>query len=105
MTIHWSSNVSGFHNTVLGGGGAGFNIVAGSINIYIDWGVSANGPFDESDAIRINGSAPQVGGTNSKVFVGGINAATVGGANVPVIINPKRPAWYRGLLGAVQEGY
>ena len=82
-----SHNVSGSHNIILGGFGAGFNIVAGSNNIYIGAGVSANGPFDESDAIRINDSAPQVGGTTSKVFFDGIMGATVGGTNAPVIIN------------------
>ncbi len=80
-------NVSGFHNTVVGGGASGFNIVNGINNIYLGWGVSANGPFDESDAIRINDSAPQVGGTTSKVFIAGINGATVGGSSAPVIIN------------------
>ena len=80
-------NVSGFNNTVVGGGAAGFNIVNGFDNVYIGWGVSAGGPFDESETIRINDSAPQVGGTTSKVFIGGINGATVGGANAPVIVN------------------
>jgi hypothetical protein len=62
------NNVSGFHNIVVGGGTSGFNIVAGINNIYIGWGVSANGPFDESDTIRINDSAPAVSGTTSQVF-------------------------------------
>ncbi len=81
------NNVSGFHNIVVGGGAAGSNIVSGFSNVYIGWGVSANGPFDESGAIRIKNSAPQVGGTTSKVFIAGINGATVGGASAPVIIN------------------
>jgi uncharacterized coiled-coil protein SlyX len=84
-----SHNVSGSHNIILGGSGAGFNIVAGSNNIYIGPGVSANGPFDESDTIRINDSAPPRGGTSSQVFFAGIDGSTVGAVNAPVLVNPN----------------
>ncbi|HZR06605.1 MAG TPA: tail fiber domain-containing protein [Candidatus Udaeobacter sp.] len=80
------NNVSGFHNIAVGTA-AGFNIVTGHSNVYIGYGVSANGPFDESDTIRIADSAPPVSGTTSQVFVAGIFGATVGGANTPVIVN------------------
>ena len=89
------NNVSGFHNVVVGGGAAGFNIVAGSSNIYIGYGVSANGPFDESNTIRIKDSAPSAGGANSQVFVAGIDGSTVGAVNSPVLVNPS------GQLGTV----
>jgi trimeric autotransporter adhesin len=81
--------VSGSFNIVMGGFGAGFNIVAGSNNIYIGPGVSANGPFDESDTIRINGSAPAVGGSTFQVFFAGIDGSTVGAVNSPVLVNPN----------------
>ena len=84
-----SHNVSGSHNIIVGGFAAGFNIVAGSNNIYIGSGVSANGPFDESDTIRINDSAPARGGANSQVFFAGIDGSTVGAVNAPVFINPN----------------
>jgi hypothetical protein len=84
-----SNNVSGSFNIVVGGFGAGFNIVAGSNNIYIGPGVSANGPFDESDTIRINDSAPAAGGANSQVFFAGIDGSTVGAVNSPVLVNPN----------------
>ena len=84
-----SNNVSGSGNIIVGGFGAGFNIVAGSNNIYIGPGVSANGPFDESDTIRINDSAPAAGGATSQVFVAGIDGSTVGAVNAPVLINPN----------------
>ena len=84
-----SNNVSGSHNIIVGGFGADFNIVAGSNNIYIGPGVSANGPFDESDTIRINDSAPPAGGANSQVFFAGIDGSTVGAVNAPVLINPN----------------
>jgi len=84
-----SNNVSGSSNIVVGGFGAGFNIVAGSNNIYIGPGVSANGPFDESDTIRINDSAPAAGGATSQVFFAGIDGSTVGAVNAPVLINPN----------------
>jgi trimeric autotransporter adhesin len=84
-----SHNVSGSGNIIVGGLGAGFNIVAGSNNIYIGSGVSANGPFDESDTIRINDSAPAAGGANSQVFFAGISGSTVGATNAPVLINPN----------------
>jgi len=84
-----SNNVSGSHNIIVGGFAAGFNIVAGSNNIYIGPGVSANGPFDESDTIRINDSAPAAGGTTSQVFFAGIDGSTVGAVNAPVLINPN----------------
>lgn len=84
-----SNNVSGSSNIVVGGFGAGFNIVAGSNNIYIGPGVSANGPFDESNTIRINDSAPAAGGANSQVFFAGIDGSTVGAVNSPVLVNPN----------------
>jgi Chaperone of endosialidase len=84
-----SNNVSGSRNIMVGGFGAGFNIVAGSNNIYIGPGVSANGPFDESDTIRINDSAPAAGGAGSQVFFAGISGSTVGAVNAPVLINPN----------------
>ena len=84
-----SHNVSGSGNIIVGGFGAGFNIVAGSNNIYIGPGVSANGPFDESDTIRINDSAPARGGASSQVFFAGIDGSTVGAVNAPVLINPN----------------
>jgi hypothetical protein len=84
-----SNNVSGSNNIIVGGFGAGFNIVAGSNNIYIGPGVSANGPFDESDTIRINDSAPAAGGATSQVFVAGIDGSTVGAVNAPVLVNPN----------------
>ena len=84
-----SHNVSGSHNIIVGGFAAGFNIVAGSNNIYIGPGVSANGPFDESDTIRINDSAPAAGGASSQVFFAGISGSTVGAVNAPVLINPN----------------
>jgi len=84
-----SNNVSGSANIIVGGFGAGFNIVAGSNNIYIGPGVSANGPFDESDTIRINDSAPAAGGATSQVFFAGIHGSTVGAVNSPVLVNPN----------------
>jgi len=84
-----SNNVSGSSNVVIGGFGAGFNIVSGSNNIYIGPGVSANGPFDESDTIRINDSAPAAGGSTSQVFFAGIHGSTVGAVNSPVLVNPN----------------
>jgi hypothetical protein len=96
-----NNNVSGFHNIVVGGGAAGFNIVAGANNIYIGYGVSANGFFDESDTIRIKDSAPSAGGATSQVFFAGIDGSTVGAVNSPVLVNPKRPAWYPSLVGPV----
>ena len=84
-----SNNVSGSHNIIVGGFAAGFNIVAGSNNIYIGPGVSANGPFDESDTIRINDSAPAAGGATSQVFFAGIDGSTVGAVNAPVLVNPN----------------
>jgi hypothetical protein len=51
--------------------------------------VSANGPFDESDTIRINDSAPAAGGATSQVFFAGIHGSTVGAVNAPVLINPN----------------
>ncbi len=84
-----NNNVSGSGNIIVGGFGAGFNIVAGSNNIYIGAGVSANGPFDESDTIRINDSAPAAGGATSQVFVAGIDGSTVGAVNSPVLVNPN----------------
>ena len=63
------NNISGFHNIVVGGETSDFNIVAGINNIYIGWGVSANGAFDESDTVRINDSAPAVSGTTSQAFL------------------------------------
>src|SRR5262249_4897048 len=84
-----SNNVSGSSNIVVGGDGAGFNIVAGSNNIYIGPGVSANGPFDESNTIRINDSAPAAGGGTSQVFFAGIHGSTVGAVNSPVLVNPN----------------
>ena len=84
-----SHNISGSHNIIVGGFSAGFNIVAGSNNIYIGPGVSANGPFDESDTIRINDSAPAAGGSSSQVFFAGISGSTVGAVNAPVLINPN----------------
>ena len=84
-----SNNVSGSHNIIVGGFGAGFNIVAGSNNIYIGPGVSANGPFDESDTIRIRDSAPAAGGATSQVFFAGIDGSTVGAVNATVLINPN----------------
>jgi trimeric autotransporter adhesin len=83
------NNVSGSANIVVGGDSAGFNIVAGSNNIYIGPGVSANGPFDESDTIRIRDSAPAAGGTTSQVFFAGIHGSTVGATNSPVLVNPN----------------
>jgi Chaperone of endosialidase len=84
-----SHNVSGSHNIIVGGFAAGFNIVAGSNNIYIGPGVSANGPFDESDTIRINDSAPAASGASSQVFFAGISGSTVGAVSAPVLINPN----------------
>jgi Chaperone of endosialidase len=84
-----NNNVSGSGNIIVGGFGAGFNIVAGSNNIYIGPGVSANGPFDESDTIRIRDSAPAAGGATSQVFFAGIDGSTVGAVNAPVLINPN----------------
>jgi hypothetical protein len=84
-----SNNISGSSNIVVGGFGAGFNLVAGSNNIYIGPGVSANGPFDESDTIRINDSAPAAGGATSQVFFAGIDGSTVGAVNSPVLVNPN----------------
>ena len=85
----FSNNVSGSHNIMVGGFEAGFNIAAGSNNIYIGPGVSANGPFDESDSIRIRDSAPAAGGASSQVFFAGIDGSTVGAVNAPVLINPN----------------
>jgi hypothetical protein len=84
-----SNNVSGSFNVIVGGFGAGFNIVAGSNNIYIGPGVSANGPFDESNTIRINDSAPAAGGSTSQVFFAGIDGSSVGAVNSPVLVNPN----------------
>jgi hypothetical protein len=83
-----NNNVSGFRNIAVGDD-AGFNIVAGSNNVYIGYGVSANGPFDESDTIRIKDSAPAAGGASSQVFFAGIDGSTVGAVNSPVLVNPN----------------
>ena len=51
--------------------------------------MSANGPFDESDTIRIRDSAPAAGGATSQVFFAGIDGSTVGAVNATVLINPN----------------
>ena len=84
-----SHNVSGSHNIIVDGGGAGFNIVAGSSNVYIGYGVSASGAFDESHTVRINDSAPGAEGADSQVFFAGISGSTVGAVDAPVLVNPN----------------
>jgi len=75
------SNISGSDNTVVGAG-AGNNIQVGSNNVYIGSGVDANGPFDESDTVRIGG-APNAFFPALHCFIGGIAAGGVT-ANVQV---------------------
>jgi hypothetical protein len=77
------NNISGGDNTVLGAG-AGANIIVGSNNVYIGSGVDANGPFDESDTIRI-GRAPNATSPALHCFIGGIAA---GGATANVQVDP-----------------
>jgi hypothetical protein len=77
------NNVSGGVNTVVGAM-AGANIEAGSNNIYIGWGVDANGPFDESDTIRI-GRPPNATSPALHCFIGGIAA---GGATANLQVDP-----------------
>src|SRR5262249_22267856 len=60
-------------------------LTTGDHNICIGAGV--NGHAGEDSFIRIKNNNLQVAGTNSQVFFGGINGATVGAANSPVIIN------------------
>jgi hypothetical protein len=75
------SNISGSDNTVVGAG-ASNNIQVGSNNVYIGSGVDANGPFDESDTVRI-GRAPNACFPALHCFIGGIAAGGVT-ANVQV---------------------
>ena len=77
------NNISGGDNTVLGAG-AGANIQAGNNNVYIGSGVDANGPFDESDTIRI-GRSPNASSPALHCFIGGIAA---GGATANVQVDP-----------------
>ena len=77
------NNISGGDNTVLGAG-AGANIIVGSNNVYIGSGVDANGPFDESDTIRI-GRSPNATSPALHCFIGGIAA---GGATANVQVDP-----------------
>src|SRR5262249_55732090 len=79
-------NVTGGGNTLIGAG-AGFALTGGGNNICIGEGVS--GIAGESDTTRIADNSAPIGGTTSKVFFGGINAATVGAANAPVLINAR----------------
>ena len=79
---------SGNNNTILGSA-AGTDIHTKNSNIYIGAGVNPSGAVTESGFIRIADSNPQVGGTTSQVFFGGIVGSTVGAANAPVIINPN----------------
>jgi hypothetical protein len=76
------NNVSGGVNTVVGAM-AGANILAGSNNVYIGWAVDANGPFDESDTIRI-GRPPNATSPALHCFIGGIAA---GGATANVQVD------------------
>ena len=77
------NNISGGDNTVLGAG-AGANIQVGSNNVYIGSGVDANGPFDESDTIRI-GRPPNATSPALHCFIGGIAA---GGATANLQVDP-----------------
>ncbi len=77
------NNISGGDNTVLGAG-AGANILVGSNNVYIGSGVDANGPFDESDTIRI-GRPPNVTSPALHCFIGGIAA---GGVTANLQVDP-----------------
>ena len=77
------SNISGSDNTVVGAG-AGNNIQVGSNNVYIGSGVDANGPFDESDTVRIGG-APNAFFPALHCFIGGIAA---GGVTANVQVDP-----------------
>jgi len=78
------THVTGNNNTLIGAG-AGFDLTTGEHNICIGTGV--NGHAGEDHFIRINNNNLQVAGTTSQVFVGGINGATVGAANSPVLVN------------------
>jgi hypothetical protein len=96
------NGITGAANTVLGKGagtgitsggnnvciglGAGSNLATASGNIYIG-NANPPGPGLEFNTIRINDSLPQVAGTNSQVFIGGIWMATIGGANAIVGVN------------------
>jgi trimeric autotransporter adhesin len=62
---------------------AGVDLTTGNSNICI----GARGHAGESGFIRIANNSVQVGGTNSKVFVGGIFGATIGGAATIVGVN------------------
>jgi len=77
------SNISGSDNTVVGAG-AGNNLQVGSNNVYIGSGVDANGPFDESDTVRIGG-APNAFFPALHCFIGGIAA---GGVTANVQVDP-----------------
>src|SRR5262249_54645984 len=70
---------------VLIGAGAGSNLTTGGDNIMI--GAGTTGFAGESNTIRVANDDPQVAGTSSKVFFGGVAGATVGAANQPVLIN------------------
>jgi hypothetical protein len=63
----------------------GSQLTGGNNNICI--GAHVNGFAGESDTIRIADDLPPIAGTTSKVFIGGIDGATVGAANSAVIIN------------------
>jgi hypothetical protein len=77
-------STTGSNNTAVGSG-AGSNTSTGNSNICIGSGVT--GVAGESNAIRIGENAAQVGGTNSKTFIGGIFGATIGAANAIVGVN------------------
>jgi trimeric autotransporter adhesin len=76
--------ISGDGNTLLGAN-TGNNLTTGDFNTYI--GVGVGGPVNENGWVRINDNFAPVGGTTSKVAIGGIAGATVGAAFAPVIIN------------------
>jgi hypothetical protein len=76
--------LTGFANTLIGAGARSL-LTTGSNNICI--GFAVQGHAGEDSFIRIADNLAQVGGTTSTVFFGGINGATVGAGNTPVVIN------------------
>jgi hypothetical protein len=77
-------SVTSNQNTLLGSF-TGFDLTDGGDNIVIGFNVA--GHAGESGFIRIADNDLQAGGSDSKVFIGGIFGATVGAANSNVLIN------------------
>jgi len=78
------ANLTSSDNTLIGAA-AGISLTTGGNNICI--GVNVFGHDGESGFIRIANNNLQVAATNSKVFIGGINGATVSAAATQVFVN------------------